>query len=444
MVKTASKATTENATQTIGDLTEVFKFRLTNPFIWAAVVFALLVYPKILRVAPRASYKSLLPLESSTCVWGTVGSNPTKVSSGASYVFKLNAEGVSGNVSGKSVSSSSHGKLSVLVPAATVEALYPGKLFSASRFSSNERLLFETGQRVCLWGKGRGELFVAKEAKPLPAGKGVFSRLCSIRAFCRLSFKRLMYGWGKAGGFILALLSGSREYTEKTLSELFRRAGLLHILALSGMHLSIFSSFSGGIASRLFGKRFQRSIALLGIVFFAWFAGLSPSLFRALLFSLVLFCCNAVFCPSVDRLSVLSFVFLLHSMLAPQDIFSLSFILSYGCLAGILIFSPVFAFLLDKVFPKPPAQALASSLAAQTASLPLSLVFFGAAAPVGVISSALISPLTELFLKFSIVAIGISLVSPPCAVFFGQVVNLFYSVIKITASFFASAPMLTL
>ena len=444
MVKTAPETAIETATKTIDDFIETFKYRLKNPFICAAAVFALLVYAKILRVVPSASYKSLLPLENTICVWGSVGSNPTKVSSGKSYVFKLNADGASGMVSGKSISASSQGKLSVLVPAATVEALYPGKRFSASRFSSNERLLFETGQRVKLWGKVKGDLFITEEAKPLPARAGILSRLSSVRALCRLSFKRLMYDWGRAGGFILALLSGSREYTEKTLSEVFRRAGLLHILALSGMHLSIFASFSGGIASRLLGRRFQRGISLLGIVFFAWFAGLSPSLFRALLFSLVLFCCKAVFCSCVDRLAVLSFVFLLHSSLAPQDIFSLSFILSYGCLAGILIFSPLFAFLLNKVFPKTPAQALASSAAAQTASFPLSLVFFGAAAPVGVISSAVISPLAEVFLKFSIVAIVISLVSPPCAVFFAQAVNLFYSVIKGLASFFASAPMLAM
>ena len=430
--------------KTFGDLKECCRYRLSNPFIWAAALFALLVYPKILRVSPRSSYKSLIPLESTTCVWGTVASNPSKVSSGKSYVFKLKVDGASGELSGKGVSSTAEGKLSVLVPAATVEALYPGKRFSASRFSSDERLLFETGQRVRLLGRSRGDLFVAKEAQALPSKSGFLSRIRWLRASCRLSFKRLMYGWGKAGGFILALLSGSREYTEKPLSEVFRRAGLMHILALSGMHLSIFASFSGGIASRAFGKRFQRGISLVGILFFAWFAGLSPSLFRALLFALVLFCCKAVFCSSVDSLAVLAFVFLLHSCLSPQDIFSLSFILSYGCLAGILIFSEPLALLLNKVFPKTPSQALASSTAAQTASLPLSLAFFGVAAPVGILSSAVISPMAEIFLKLSIVAIVLSLLSPPCAVFFGWVLNLFYQLIKGVASFFASAPMIEL
>ena len=430
--------------ETLDDLKGCCRYRLTNPFIWAAAIFALLVYTRALRVFPRASYQSLIPLESTTCVWGTVASNPSKTSSGNSYVFKINSEGSSGEVSGKSVSSAARGKLSVLVPAATVEALYPGKRFSASRFSSNQRLLFETGQRVRLLGRVKGDLFVAKEAHALANNGGFLSRLSGFRALCRLSFKRLMYGWGRAGGLILALLSGSREYTEKPLSEVFQRAGLMHILALSGMHLSIFASFSGGIASRLIGKRFQRGISLLGILFFAWFAGLSPSLFRALLFSLVLFCCKAVFCSSVDSLAVLAFVFLLHSCLFPQDIFSLSFILSYSCLAGILIFSDPLALLLNKVFPKAPSQALASSTAAQTASLPLSLAFFGVAAPVGILSSAVISPMAEIFLKLSVVAIALSLLSPPCAVFFGWVLNLFYQVIKVVASFFASAPMIEL
>ena len=430
--------------ETLDDLTVSLKYRLSNPLILAAAVFALLVYPKIVHVRPRTSYKSLIPLESSTCVWGTVASNPSKVSSGNSYVFKLAAEGSSGVVSGKSVSSSAQGKLSVLIPAATVEALYPGKRFSASRFASDERLLFETGQRVRLWGKVKGNLFVAKNASALPNKGGLFSHLSRLRAFCRLSFKRLMYGWGKAGGFVLALLSGSREYTEKPLSEVFRKAGLLHILALSGMHLSIFASFSEGLASAVFGKRYQRGISLLGILFFAWFAGLSPSLFRALLFSLMLFCCKAVYCPDVNSLAVLAFVFLLHSAIFPEDIFSLSFILSYGCLAAILIFSEPLTFLLNKVFPQTPSQLLASSVAAQTASFPLSLFFFGAAAPVGILSSAVVSPMVEFFLKFSIVATVLSLVSPPCAPLFGWLVNLLYSVIKTVASFFAASPLFEL
>ena len=49
-----------------------------------------------------------------------------------------------------------------------------------------------------------------------------------------------MYMWGSAGGLLLALLSASKEYTSSAFSDAFRLAGLSHILALSGMHVSIF------------------------------------------------------------------------------------------------------------------------------------------------------------------------------------------------------------
>ena len=69
-----------------------------------------------------------------------------------------------------------------------------------------------------------------------------------FRALCRLYFKRMMFAWGSAGGLLLALLCGARDFTESETADAFRMAGLSHILALSGMHLSLFyglAAFAG-------------------------------------------------------------------------------------------------------------------------------------------------------------------------------------------------------
>ena len=71
------------------------------------------------------------------------------------------------------------------------------------------------------------------------------------RAFCRLEFKRMMFSWGKAGGFLLALLSGSKEYLDIDLVENFKKSGLSHILALSGMHLSLLSGIAAFIGKKI-------------------------------------------------------------------------------------------------------------------------------------------------------------------------------------------------
>ena len=63
-----------------------------------------------------------------------------------------------------------------------------------------------------------------------------------------------MFYWNEAGGLFLALISGIREYTDQSAADSFRRAGLSHILALSGMHLSLFSGITAKISHKT-GKK---------------------------------------------------------------------------------------------------------------------------------------------------------------------------------------------
>ena len=44
---------------------------------------------------------------------------------------------------------------------------------------------------------------------------------------------------------ILALIFGERQYIESELREAYARAGLVHLLAISGLHIGIISFFMG-------------------------------------------------------------------------------------------------------------------------------------------------------------------------------------------------------
>ena len=232
-----------------------------NPVFASALICGFLVYSKILPIKEKNPFSSPVPKEKITEIFGKVASNPVKSEFfGGTYKISFEAskvksrDSVSSSVAGK-IGVSSGGKASgittVFIPAEIVEALYPGKLYTATEKEKRAPLIENDANLVLkvkyVQRKNMENCFLVASAEKNPFSndeKNLKSKIVKFRSLCRLQFKRLMHAWGSAGGLLLALVSGSREYTEKDLSNAFRSAGLSHILALSGMHLSLF----GGLA----------------------------------------------------------------------------------------------------------------------------------------------------------------------------------------------------
>ena len=408
-------------------------YYLKSPFLLAAAVCAVLFYAGIVPVRKSAPYESAVPVQDMLKVSGTVCSNPSKSGAGDYYSVKLRLSDVESSDDVARIKSSASGVIQISVPASIVEAVYPGKLYSVS----DGVMLVENGERLScggFWSEKRNA-FVVQDA----VYEGYSDSVLHFRALSRLVFKRLMFSWGKAGGLVLSLLSGSREYLDDGIGDDFRNAGLSHILALSGMHLSFFSSFAGGIGKK-FGRKAVHFFELSGILFFVWFAGLSPSLFRALLCSLISLVSKMFFCKKTDTLEILSCSFLVHVIFLPEDILSVAFMLSYGALAGILVFSDFLNMLISPLLPPKLSSPLSASASAQIATCPVSAAFFGAFMPVGIISSVFVSPAASIFIVFSLIFMISCFVFPFLSPFFGSIMNVFYNGMTGVVSMFAKIP----
>jgi competence protein ComEC len=411
--------------------------RISNPFVAASVLFALLAYSGAVTPGNRRPYKSAVPFEKARKISGVISSNPQKTSSGKFYRVKIDVSSSAGEISRHMVSSSSSGRITSMIPSEIVESLYPGKISVSSG-----GILVEQGAAVEIFGSVRNSVFFAEKVSAGEAKKTVRFKIASFRGKCRLRFKRLMFSWGRAGGFILALLAGERGYTDDFTAENFRNAGLSHVLALSGMHLSFFSSFSSRAGKKFFGKKYDCLLKFLGILFFAWFAGFSPSLFRAFCFSLISLLCSAVFCAKIDSFSVLCAVFLFHASAVPEDVFSVSFMLSYLALGGIMLFSEFLAIFLSRIFPFSVSNAVSASAAANFSTAPVSLHFFGSISSAAIVSSSVVSPLVSGFLTAAVWLIAFSLAIPWISVAAGGFLNAFCSLIFFLAEFFARFPQI--
>lgn len=136
--------------------------------------------------------------------------------------------------------------------------------------------------------------------------------------------------------FAKALLLGDRSDVDYEMNTAFKISGISHIIAVSGLHVSILFS----LVMLLCGKR-RVLTALAGIpilILFAAVAGFTPSITRACLMQ-ILVLLAVLFDREYDPPTSLAFAVLVMLVANPMVITSVSFQLSVGCMAGIFLFS---------------------------------------------------------------------------------------------------------
>ncbi|MBP5520677.1 MAG: ComEC/Rec2 family competence protein [Treponema sp.] len=426
-----------------------------KPVFISALICCFVFYSGLFVLPQKYPMRSLVGSEKTGAqiveISGNLITSPARMGTGSYYSATLALDCVA---DARNISSSARGRVKVYIPSALAEAYSPGKLFSEARrarktfveknnaLSSRETAvpLFESGGHYVFRGKlTKNGFYIAtctgSHWKNTPRG-----RLSHFRALCRLHFKRLMYSWGSGGGLLLALLSGTKEYTNQETAKAFRLAGLSHILALSGMHLSMFSAIAFFFGNKAGVKKVSFFLRISALLLFVWFAGFSPSLIRAFICSILMIASSIAGVKTPDMLCILCFSFLLQSAVFPDDIYNQAFIFSYSALAGILVFGRFFNFIYAKLFPYQISRALSSATGAQTFTAPISLKLFGSASPVGILSSTVISPFITCFIYTGLALIILSLIFPVMAKPSGIFINLQYTVINYIVKFFSLAP----
>lgn len=337
---------------------------------------------------------------------------------------------------------SAKGECSLLLPSELVRSSSPGGLSPTTGTAAlySKGLIIEMDGRLMPYDGSTGEPFFATEAE---TGTARWTTpIHRFRAGLRLSLMRVLYDWHEAGGFLLALLSANRDYLEPSLSSQFRIAGLSHVLALSGMHLSLIALVSIRMGKRLGGRRFSIRLSLIAILFFVWFAGASPSLDRALLMSLLLcFARWAGFRPTI--LPVLAAAFCIQTLIHPGDALTLGFMLSYGALWGILTFGVCLSHILERFLPKFIHAELSASVGAQVMTTPVIALTIGMLSPIGILSSCIVSPLSSVFLVAGMALTVVAVLFPPISHYCGLILDVLYRAITGPVRFFAGFPPLS-
>jgi competence protein ComEC len=245
------------------------------------------------------------------------------------------------------------------------------------------------------------------------------------------------------GSLSLALLLGVRDNLDSALAGSYRDAGISHVLALSGMHLAVLS----GLIAFLFKPRLgPKGAALVGAVFitgYVFLVGSQPSLDRAAIMYL-LGALAIIFSLARNPASLLNLAFLIQIIGQPESGMSVSFMLSYLALWGILYLGLEITGLFRGTLPPALLQGLSASLGAFIATAAVSAANFGILQPAGMLSGLVVVPLTTLFMILSIGYLALDPVLPFLARPLGMALSLLYTTLDRLVGLSAGAPGIVL
>ncbi|CAM4308573.1 ComEC/Rec2 family competence protein [Gillisia limnaea] len=214
---------------------------------------------------------------------------------------------------------------------------------------------------------------------------------------------------------IQALLLGQRQDISPEIYSNYAAAGVIHILAVSGLHVGIILLLLNHLLKPVERIRYGKPIKAILLIFLLWgfalLAGLSPSVVRAVsMFSFIAIAMQLNRRSSVLNALFTSLIFLL--LINPYFIFQVGFQLSYAAVLSIVLIQPhLFGLFTPRYrLVKYMWGILTVTIAAQIGVLPLSLFYFHQFPGLFFVSNLVILPFLGLLLGLGILVMLLAVV----------------------------------
>jgi competence protein ComEC len=222
-----------------------------------------------------------------------------------------------------------------------------------------------------------------------------------------------------SAALLAGLLLGERSALPPASDEAFRRAGVYHILAVSGFNVALLAgAVFAGLAICGVPRRAAAVVAAAVLTGFALVVGGQPSVLRATVMGLLLLA--ALLLDRQSQLpNALALATLALLLWRPGDLWEPGFQLSFAATAGIVYLTP---WLTERLTARgwPPwlAAAVAVSLGAQAAVTPLMAAHFNQLSLIGVVANLAVVPLAAVATALGMLALLADLLPGPLGVLF--------------------------
>lgn len=232
---------------------------------------------------------------------------------------------------------------------------------------------------------------------------------------------------GAYAGIFQAMILGERGNLDAETKMQYQMAGIMHILAISGLHISFVGmGFFRLLKKAGTGNGVAGAVSAFLIYAYGIVTGGSVSAMRAVGMFLVLVGAG-IAGRSYDLLSAMALSAIVLLLDAPAYLYNVSFLLSFGAVIGIGALTPEICSLLN--LKKRTAKSLAGSVIVWLITLPIALHAYGEVSLAGVILNLLVLPTSGIVLASGIFALPVGIFVIEIAkrvVFPGKCVLFFY------------------
>lgn len=240
-------------------------------------------------------------------------------------------------------------------------------------------------------------------------------------------------------GILKAMVVGDKSGVDETMQEQYRKAGISHVLAISGLHVTLMGYLVLFVLEKLFRcpPRLSAGIAIGFLWAYGLFTGMSASTARAVILGTMTLSAR-LFYRNAEVLNSLGLAALLLLGYEPLYLWDVGFQLSFASVLGIVL---GFRWLDGFTDRRPPVLDLAlTTVFASLGSYPLVAYYFYRISVVSLAANLVVVPALELVLGLGILVGVVGLFAMPAALFFSGPVYLLLHGCGMLSAFLAKLP----
>ncbi len=357
-----------------------------------------------------------------------------------------------------SISETAAGKTRLNVKVSTVETI--SGLEVQDKFST--RLLWDELESIELGGriKLKGTIIpVSSKRNPLAfdykkflASKGIHTQV-RVDSLISIATPTTIFSWITIRGRALsvidtnfseetapiakALLLGYKNELEGETKTAFARAGLSHIMAVSGLHVGLVVAPFWLIIPYFWTKKYGSQIGLIILMvtlfIYAGITGFSASVLRASVMATAL-TYGKLFSKRSNSINLTAAAAFIILLVSPTQLFEIGFQLSFSAVLIILLMMPVIQsklpYWIRVRWYGAPIMVMVVSLVVQFGLYPLQVFYFGEISLISPIANALFVPFLSLVVPVALLSVVVGFIIPALGLILNYPAELFLEMLK--------------
>jgi ComEC/Rec2-related protein len=239
----------------------------------------------------------------------------------------------------------------------------------------------------------------------------------------------------ESGSVVKALYSGNRSFISRGVILGFRDAGIIHILAASGLHVGIIAAIPMLFSFAGLSRKNLLTISLIMVAAYLYLTDMPVSLIRASVMFAVVYI-QVLLNREVKALNSLFLAGTIVLLIFPWQLYSPGFQLSFGATAGIIIFYKGYRQVFNN-FPGFVGKSFSATLAAQVVTVPLLFLHMNQFNLASLPANLAAVPLITGMMVLSVFALFLYPLAPYAALLAGKLTSMFYELLAMVTDFFS-------